>query len=373
MSSAEIHREPLSISSISGTTGPHCVEPFYFERMRHLGRWQIVDDQQLPGAKVGAARASVRRPSRSATRPSRSLTTDGKVAAVISTDERAWGGWRFSNLEIDYHYRIEVDGEEGLPGNCGTGSPVTAWRLRPRPCRAALRPAVPYLADPRQPLRRRFASWPWGTTESGVRADAESSRRQRRIADVLERLVADHDVRFVLSLGDNIYQGEQGRVDQRAGERTTTGTPASSSPTVSPSRACRSFRPSATTIAPTPRAATTAPRWRTTSTSANLPPRPRDGVRPARIVLPTAVRRGSRTCLPRHLLDSEQKEIHRLPGANHPGVAALHLRPARRSLARSVLPPSVYTAGPNHENDEEMGTRSTVVRRRRRAPRPRRS
>ena len=51
----------------------------------------------------------------------------------------------------------------------------------------------------------------------GMRADAESSRRQRRIADVLERLVADHDVRFVLSLGDNIYQGEQGRVDQEGG------------------------------------------------------------------------------------------------------------------------------------------------------------
>ena len=51
----------------------------------------------------------------------------------------------------------------------------------------------------------------------GIKSDSESSRRQRRIADVLDELVRNHDVRFLLSLGDNIYQGEQGQVDDESG------------------------------------------------------------------------------------------------------------------------------------------------------------
>jgi tartrate-resistant acid phosphatase type 5 len=51
----------------------------------------------------------------------------------------------------------------------------------------------------------------------GIRSDSESSRRQRRVAEVLDHLVAEHDVRFVVSLGDNIYIGEQGLVDSESG------------------------------------------------------------------------------------------------------------------------------------------------------------
>jgi tartrate-resistant acid phosphatase type 5 len=103
----------------------------------------------------------------------------------------------------------------------------------------------------------------------GMRADAESSRRQRRIAEVLERLVADHEVRFVLSLGDNVYQGEQGRVDQEGGGEDDDWYSSF-------------FQPYRLAIARVPifpaignhdsadsEAAMTVPRWRTTSTSAS--------------------------------------------------------------------------------------------------------
>jgi len=51
----------------------------------------------------------------------------------------------------------------------------------------------------------------------GTRSDSESSRRQRRIADVLDTLVDRHDVRFVVSLGDNVYEGEFGGLEQESG------------------------------------------------------------------------------------------------------------------------------------------------------------
>jgi hypothetical protein len=51
----------------------------------------------------------------------------------------------------------------------------------------------------------------------GIWSDSESSRQQRRVAQVLDRLVDRGEVRFVVSLGDNIYQGEQGLVDDESG------------------------------------------------------------------------------------------------------------------------------------------------------------
>jgi len=45
----------------------------------------------------------------------------------------------------------------------------------------------------------------------GIESDAESSRRQRRVAEVVERLVVDRAARFVVTTGDNVYEGERGR------------------------------------------------------------------------------------------------------------------------------------------------------------------
>lgn len=76
----------------------------------------------------------------------------------------------------------------------------------------------------------RFRTWPrpdsatppvrfvaLGDYGVGIRSDSESSRRQRRIAEVLDHVVDHLDVRFVVWLGDNIYQGEEGRVDDESG------------------------------------------------------------------------------------------------------------------------------------------------------------
>jgi hypothetical protein len=85
----------------------------------------------------------------------------------------------------------------------------------------------------------RFAAT--GDYGVGIKSDSESNRRQCRIAEVLDELVRHHDIRFVLSLGDNIYQGEQGQVDEESGGQDDDGTPASSSPTATSFPGSRGF------------------------------------------------------------------------------------------------------------------------------------
>ena len=98
----------------------------------------------------------------------------------------------------------------------GLGAVGTRWRRtsRQRAAGTTCGSAPGPTPTPRRPPVRFAAIGDYGV---GIRADSESSRRQRRIADVVEALVAEHDVRFVLSLGDNVYQGEDGRVDQEGG------------------------------------------------------------------------------------------------------------------------------------------------------------
>ena len=51
----------------------------------------------------------------------------------------------------------------------------------------------------------------------GIATDSESSRRQRRIAEVVERMITSAGARFVITTGDNVYEGERGRVGGSSG------------------------------------------------------------------------------------------------------------------------------------------------------------
>jgi tartrate-resistant acid phosphatase type 5 len=51
----------------------------------------------------------------------------------------------------------------------------------------------------------------------GVMSDSESSRRQVRVAEVLDRLVDRQGVRLVIGVGDNVYRGEAGQVGAEGG------------------------------------------------------------------------------------------------------------------------------------------------------------
>lgn len=216
MTAPEVHSEQfvhlvdLSHDRVLVAWGAFC-----FTRDEPRRRWEIVDDQRLhevagrrtcigsSAEPFGAAEVEV-------------LDGSGAVVARATTADRTWAWVDGLEADTEYRYRVVVDGQEWAAGERWDWVPHArgGYDLAPAGRHYDLRFRT--WPDPEAETPRvRFAAL--GDYGVGIRSDSESSRRQRRIAEVLDRLVADHDVRFVVSLGDNIYQGEQGQVDDESG------------------------------------------------------------------------------------------------------------------------------------------------------------
>ncbi len=216
MAQPAVHREPfVQLVDLSHDCALVAWGAFWFSRADDSARWPVVDDEQLPqvagrrtcigssAEPFGDARVEV-------------LDADGTLVASAATSDRTWV-W-VSGLEPDteYRYRVLVDGREWatgerwdwVPSRRGGYDLAPAGRLYDLRFRTWPDPAAP------TPRLRFVALGDYGV---GIRSDSESSRRQRRVAEALERLVQEYDVRFVVSLGDNIYLGEQGQVDDESG------------------------------------------------------------------------------------------------------------------------------------------------------------
>ena len=186
MSSAEIHREPfVHLVDLGRDRALIAWGAFYFERTER-SRWEIVDDEQLPG-RVGRRTCigATAEPFGNAT--VQVLTRDGKVAAEASTDERAWVWLHGLEPETDYRYRVEVDGEEWAAGELWDWVPSERGGYDLAARRAALRPAIPYLAAPRQPnaagsLRGHGGLRGRGAGRRGVQPPPAAHRRRARTA-----------------------------------------------------------------------------------------------------------------------------------------------------------------------------------------------
>ncbi|MFC7358641.1 metallophosphoesterase [Nocardioides astragali] len=187
---------------------------FWFRRDQSAARWNILDDSELRGV-VGRQTSIGHDAEPFGDATVEVLDAGGMVVAEARTADRTWVWVDGLDPDTTYRYRIHVGGREWAPGsrwdwvpNASGGydlGPGKAYDLQFRTFPA------PGTATP---LMRFVAMGDYGV---GIKSDSECSRRQRRIAEVLEELVRHHDVRFVLSLGDNIYQGEQGQVDDESG------------------------------------------------------------------------------------------------------------------------------------------------------------
>ena len=215
MTGPEVHREEfVHLVDLTHDRALVAWGAFFFERQAS-GRWEIVDDARL--AETAGRRTCIgatAEPFGAAT--VEVLGLDGTVVSRSTTDDRTWVWVEGLHPDTDYGYRVVVDGREWAAGDLWDWVPSDRGGndLLPVGRRYDLRFRTWPHPDAPTPLVRFAAIGDYGV---GIRSDAESSRRQRRIADVVEAVVAHHDVRFVLSLGDNVYQGEEGRVDQEGG------------------------------------------------------------------------------------------------------------------------------------------------------------
>jgi hypothetical protein len=187
---------------------------FWFRRREPDGAWVILDDSELEQAvgrrtcighgaePFGAAHVEV-------------LDENGDVAGEARTTSRCWAWVDGLEHDTDYRYRIHVDGEEWAAGQRWDWVPSAAGGYDLEPAGSYDLRFRTFPAPGSETPTVRFAAL--GDYGVGIRSDSESSRRQRRIAEVLDTLVRQHDVRFVVSLGDNIYLGEQGQVDDESG------------------------------------------------------------------------------------------------------------------------------------------------------------
>jgi tartrate-resistant acid phosphatase type 5 len=188
---------------------------FWFERGRRGDVWGIVDDERLPevaGGRHGCIGAGAEPYGDAVVQ---ALDRDGRVVAEARTAERSWVWLDGLAPDTEYGYRIVVDGREWAAGERWDWVPSDrgGYDLERAGRHYDLRFRTAPAPDDPAPLT--FVAL--GDFGVGICVDAESSRRQRRIAEVLEHLVQQRGVRLVLGLGDSVYLGEQGRVDDESG------------------------------------------------------------------------------------------------------------------------------------------------------------
>jgi tartrate-resistant acid phosphatase type 5 len=188
---------------------------FWFRREDPAARWQIVDDSALAELDGGRKESIGARSEPYGDAVVEVLDGSGAVVSEARCDDvnHVW----VEGLEPDtaYRYRIRVDGRDWAAGERWDWGPVPRGGLDLRPGGRSYDLSFRTFPDPGTHAALEFVVM--GDYGVGVAVDLESSRRQRRVAEVLDRLVDDGAARLVVSVGDNVYRGQPGLVGDEGG------------------------------------------------------------------------------------------------------------------------------------------------------------
>jgi hypothetical protein len=200
----EFHAEPyLHLAGLSHKSALIAWGAFYFRATTH-GEWKLVDDKDLRhvhpprrdsigarSAPYGSARVNV-------------FTIGGELAAtaVTETTNSCW----ISGLQPDTRYRYEVivNGDAWAAGE--------RWDWRPGAEQGLVQAGGRYVNEFRthpDPVREPSGPFSFivlGDYGTGIRKQTPK-RRQRAVAESMMAICRSHDIRLIITAGDNIYAG----------------------------------------------------------------------------------------------------------------------------------------------------------------------
>lgn len=202
----EFHAEPyLQLAGLSHKSALVAWGAFYFKTRTHKA-WKIVDDRDLrhvhpPRRESIGARSAPYGPARVNVY---AMTGELAATAVTETTNFCW----VAGLEPDTRYRYEVlvngqvwgEGErwDWMPGEAqglvqAGGRYVNEFRTHP---------------DPAREPSGSFSFMVLGDYGTGIRKQTPK-RRQRAVAESMNAIFRDTDVRLFITTGDNIYAGNR--------------------------------------------------------------------------------------------------------------------------------------------------------------------
>jgi hypothetical protein len=202
----EFHAEPyVYLAGLSHKSALIAWGAFYF-KARSDGRAKLVDDEDLqwvhpPRCDSIGAQSSPYGPARVEVRDAGGTVV--AEAATNSCNHCAISGLRPNTR---YTYSVTVKHEVWGGGVRWDWDPqVHGLVQRERVYRHEFRT----LPDPEAPLDEPFSFIVIGDFGTGMKKPSTNTRRQLEVAQALERAVDAHDVRLVLTTGDNIYASKR--------------------------------------------------------------------------------------------------------------------------------------------------------------------
>ena len=202
----EFHAEPyIYLAGLSHKSALIAWGAFYF-RTRSDGRMKIVDDHDLQWIHPPRCDSIGCRSKPFGPAVVEVTDESGAVVATALTNETNHVALSGLRADTRYRYEVRVKHEPWASG--------IRWDWDPD--RQALkqeggvyRNEFRTLPDPTQPLSGPFTFAVIGDFGTGIRKPSTALKRQREIALALERAVDEHDVRLILTTGDNIYAAKR--------------------------------------------------------------------------------------------------------------------------------------------------------------------
>jgi tartrate-resistant acid phosphatase type 5 len=215
-----IHREEyLYLADLTHNTALVAWGAFYFKLKGHpdTGKWELIDDDDLDDFKtsrtnlIGASSAPYAAPNTAAEVELTEVGTGNtQNKLVVGANHAVFQGLK---PNTSYTYRVKVNDQEWGAG------PLRDWQIDGG--KGAMRLS-------KFKYENEFRTFPDPGSESptmsfavlgdfgrGVRTASKDGRCQREVAESLAKAVTKHDVRLILTTGDNIYHGsKQGSGDE---------------------------------------------------------------------------------------------------------------------------------------------------------------